>query len=420
MLRPITTDLELKKARPKDKPYKILLGGGLWLEVAPSGVKSWRQSLRRDGRQILLTLGRYPDVSLKDANARAMENKFAPRHTPSEGVDEEFSIRRTEQFKDVAKEYLFAHRATWSKVHFDAVGQFISEMCHGYQSTFGKGFGTVEIGRLNKKQVLVIVDGALDRGANGTARNILMYLKAILTFYNGRQELKEKINLNRIDIAGIRQFLPPAPRKQSMAAIDIWEVPTFLLSLNQHTGSAERTLIFAKMLLLTGVRTKELRQMKFSQINFNRKEWLIPAAEMKNRLEHIVPLSSRVMGMLNVLLGENNALLDTDPRKSTKFVFYGGQKTNKAINENIVLELIKKIGYKGRQTGHGFRTLFSTWANSKVKEGGWTKDAIELQLSHVDGDKVRCAYNKYQYFDERRALMDAWAKQIEDWESGAA
>jgi len=264
--------------------------------------------------------------------------------------------------------------------------------------------------------VLTIIDGAITRGAPGTARDILMYLKAILIFYNGRQELKEKINLDRIDIAGIKLSLPPPRRRKSMPAVDLWEMPQFLWSLNQLTRSAVRTKIATQMLLLTGVRTKELRQMRFAQINFDRKEWIIPAQEMKNRLEHIVPLSDKVIRLLNTLQAEQSALLPHDPRKNAKFVFYGDRNPNISISENTVLEVIEKIGYKGRQTGHGFRTLFSTWGNSKVKDGGWTKDAIELQLSHIDGDKVRGAYNKYQYFDERRALMDAWAKQIEDWE----
>ena len=413
---PVVTELEVKKARPQDKTYKILLGRGFWLDVSPLGVKSWRQSVRQNGQQRLMTLGRYPDMSLKEANAKAEANRVASRVKFAGGHDGVKPVRRTKIFKEAAKDYLLSHKGTWSKVHYHAVGQFISEMCNGYEDTLGKGFGETPIGSVTKKQVLVIVDGALARGAHGTARDILMYLKAILVSYNGRQELKDKINLDRIDIVGIKQSLPPPRRRKSMAAIDIWEMPKFLWLLNQLTRSAVRTKIATQMLLLTGVRTKELRQMQLNQINFDRKEWIIPAAEMKNRLEHIVPLSDKVIRLLSVLRAEQDALLGSDPRKNAKYVFYGDRNPNATISENTVLEVIEKIGYKGRQTGHGFRTLFSTWGNSKVKEGNWTKDAIELQLSHVDGDKVRGAYNKYQYFDERRALMDAWAKQIEDWE----
>lgn len=164
----IVTDVEIKKARPKEKTYKILLGRGFWLDVAPTGVKSWRQSVRHNGKQHLVTLGRYPDLSLKEASAKADEQRLIARLKPKPSEDEKKlnSRKNTEIFKEVARQYLSSHKATWSKVHFDDVCRLISEMCNGFKATDGMGFGHIPIGVLSKKDVLVITDGALNRGAH--------------------------------------------------------------------------------------------------------------------------------------------------------------------------------------------------------------------------------------------------------------
>jgi len=148
----VVTELEIKKARPREKTYKILMGRGFWLEISPLGIKSWRQSVRQGGRQRLMTLGRYPDMSLKDANAMAEANRVMSRSDPKNDPEGNSSPRRTALFKEAARDYLLSHKAGWSQVHFDAVGQFISEMCHGYKSTFGKGFGNTPIGSVTKNK----------------------------------------------------------------------------------------------------------------------------------------------------------------------------------------------------------------------------------------------------------------------------
>lgn len=166
----------------------------------------------------------------------------------------------------------------------------------------------------------------------------------------------------------------------------------------------------AKMLAYTWVRTNELRTMEWSEIDEKEAVWIIPKGKMKRARDHVVPLATQALEIIRELWAR---------RRDSKFVFPSDRRDDRPMSENSVLYLIGRIGYKGRMTGHGWRSVASTWANGQ----GFNEDAIEMQLSHVPNNKIRAVYNRYKYMDERRAMIQAHADWIEscgDVDAGGA
>jgi integrase len=183
---------------------------------------------------------------------------------------------------------------------------------------------------------------------------------------------------------------------EHFAALELGDVPAFMqrLSLEGVIQSAVAT----RLLGLLWVRTQELRMMEWTEIDWGAELWRIPAGKMKRRKDHLVPLPSQAVALLRHMQARATG---------SPYVFPNDRRQDRPMSENSILYLIHRMGYKGRMTGHGFRTVASTWAN----EQGFNRDAIERQLSHTPDDKVRAAYNRAEYLPERRVILQAWA----DW-----
>jgi integrase len=181
---------------------------------------------------------------------------------------------------------------------------------------------------------------------------------------------------------------------ESFAALEPRDVPEFLRRLSfEHDLNS---VLACRMLALTWVRTVELRMMEWSEIEGD--TWIIPVGEMKRRRDHVVPLSRQALAILDEMRTRNG---------EARYVFPAPHRGDRPMSENAILYLIARIGYRGRMTGHGWRSVASTWAN----EHGYNPDAIERQLAHAPGDKVRSAYNHAEYLPLRREMLQAWA----DW-----
>jgi integrase len=158
-------------------------------------------------------------------------------------------------------------------------------------------------------------------------------------------------------------------------------------------------VLACRLLALTWVRTNELRMMEWSEIDEAGKVWLIPAGKMKRDRDHLVPLSNQSLAVLKQLRARS--------RPEARYVFSAPHRMDRPMSENAVLTLIARMGYRGRMTGHGWRSVASTWAN----ENGYSPDAIERQLAHVPDNKIRAVYNRAEYLPDRKKLLQDWA----DW-----
>jgi integrase len=186
-------------------------------------------------------------------------------------------------------------------------------------------------------------------------------------------------------------------KKQHFPALDLREVPAFIARLEAETTEVVSVLA-CWMLAYTWTRSAELRMMEWSEINGN--TWIIPAGKMKRARDHLVPLSRQALAILSEMRA----------RGGGRYVFSAHHRFDRPLSENTILALIARMGYRGRMTGHGWRTVASTWAN----EHGYNRDAIERQLSHAPDDQVRDAYNRAEYLTIRRPMLQDWA----DWLSG--
>ena len=180
----------------------------------------------------------------------------------------------------------------------------------------------------------------------------------------------------------------------SFAALDLRDVPAFVQRLSFERDI--QSVLACRLLAYTWVRTNELRMMLWSEVDGDM--WIIPAGKMKRNKDHAIPLSAQAMGIIEQQRARSSGSI---------YVFPNDRRNDRPMSENAVLYLLHRMGFKGRLTGHGFRSMGSTWAN----ERGFNPDAIERQLSHVPGNKVRAVYNRSAYLDERRRMLQSWG----DW-----
>lgn len=399
-------------------------GGGLYLEVLESG-KFWRHQFRVNGVERLVSLGRYPAISLKVARERAEANRMAAQR----GEDPVLAKRARKQaavqaqrhatedaadtFGTWAERFRAARAPSWSATHASDVERILGELKHGHDGR--SGFGSVPIRELEKRHILAVIDGALERGARVHADDLLTYTLAVVRFFNGRQPRGRKYALDELDAPGIREAMGEAPAAKPHPRLPLQDMPRFVYRLRTESNATLRVRRATMLLLLTGVRTVELRSLEWRHVDWRNAVWTVPADRMKYRRRvwapFHVPLSRQSVAILEKVRAEREMLEDNDPRKQTELVFWNERDPFQMMSDNTVLAHLKRLGYGGRQTGHGFRGLLSTWGNRE----GFNADAIERQLSHVEADKVRGAYNEWEFWPERVKLMQAWADQIDAW-----
>lgn len=429
--RNLLTDRAIRAAIAKPvEGTRLTDGGGVYLEIRPGGA-FWRHKFRVNGRERLLSLGEYPTITLARARALAEAN----RRAAAEGIDpleqrraREAQARQqavaqrddaADTFAAWAKRYQEAREPGWSSVHARDVERILAELCNGYVAPDGRrlsrGFGKTPMRALDKAHILEVVDGALERGSRSYADDLVTYAQAVARYFNGRQPRGRKIVIDDLDVAGIREAMGRAPASKPHPRLPLHEMPAFMRRLRTESTATLRVRRATQLLLLTGTRTIELRSMQWDHLDLANATWTVPAERMKHRrkvwAEFHVPLSRQAQMILEKLRADREALEDDDPRKATLLVFFNERDPAQPMSENTVLAHLKRLGYAGRQTGHGFRGLVSTWGNRQ----GFNRDAIERQLSHVEADKVRGAYNEWEFWPERQRLMQAWADALDAW-----
>lgn len=376
------SDAQCRAAKPRDKAYKLFDGAGLALVVLPSGIKSWRLFHRVDGRQQTTTLGLYPAVTLADARKRAQDARQGPRQAVPPPAP-------TLTLRAACQAY-WAGRQDCSESYRDHA---LASLQHNLFSELGNT-PVRDLTRAEVLRVLLLIDA---RGKPEAARRVRMWLAMVLDWCVEREHCQA--NPART-ISAARAF--SGRTVEHHASLPLAEIPAFMarLALEPHLQS----VLALKLLALTWVRTGELRAMRWAEIERDAAgvptRWRVPAARMKMRrgVDHLVPLSRQAVQLLAVLQSRAG---------SSPYVFPAERRPDRPMSEASALALIGRLGYQGRMTGHGWRSVASTWAN----EQGYHPDAIERQLAHMPGDAVRAAYNSAQHLPERARLLQAYA----DW-----
>ena len=380
------SDAKARNAKPKAKPYKISDGEGLFLLVAPTGSKYWRLKYFFAGKEKLLALGVYPDVTLAQARERRAQARkvLAAGKDPGETKKEAKRLQTfqtSNSFEVVAREWLEKRSHEWAP-------STVETRRIRLERHILPKLGTRPVSEITAPEVLTVLRVVEGRGTLDTARRVMqmcgqVFMYAIAT---GRAE--------RNPVPDLRGALK-APVAKHHSFLQEKELPAYLEKLEAYDGSYE-TKLALRFLLLTFVRSNELRAAKWIEINWDKAEWRIPAERMKMKELHIVPLSTQAIEVLRDLQKQTG---------SREHLFPNKHKPNDCMSENTVLFALYRMGYHSRATGHGFRSTASTILN----EHGFRADVIERQLAHGERNAIRAAYNHAQYLPERRQMMQWWA-----------
>lgn len=390
------TDRAVRNAKAKVKQYKLSDAGGLYLLVTPQGGKYWRLKYRFGGKEKLLALGVFDQVSLatareeRDIAKRLLKDGRDPGTAKKlDSIAAAFSAANT--FEAIAMEWLDQQRNRWTAGHAQRV-------LDSMKADLFEDLGPRPIVEIKASEILAALRKVEKRGVLETAQRLLQRCNAVLRYavVTNRAE--------RNPAADLRGALK-VPQRTNYPALSAADLPAYLKALEGYQGHIQ-TKLGLKLLALTFVRSGELRAAEWAEFDFKRPEWRIPAERMKMGVEHIVPLSSQAIAVLDEL------------KKLTgrsRFLFPNQTKPDICMSENTMLYALYRMGYHGRATGHGFRATASTILN----EQGWKPDAIERQLAHAERNKVRAAYHRSEYLDERRKMMQAWADYLDAIGSGA-
>ena len=384
------SDTAIRQARPRAAPFKLADGGGMFLLVQPTGAKYWRLKYRIRGREKLLALGVYPQVSL----AKARQKRDSARELIAAGIDpiehkrEEqrvAAVHASNSFEVVAREWHGQQAPRWTPGHATQVLWTLDS------DAFPK-IGHRPVNEITAPEVLAVLRDIEKRNALEVAGRVRQRCGAVFRYaiQTGRATYNPVA-----DLAGALKTRKVTHR----AALGQSELPEFLSKLAAYNGHL-LTRLALRLLVLTMVRTGELRGARWDEIDEPRAEWRIPAGRMKMRQPHLVPLSHQAIEVLRAV----RPLTGHGP-----LLFPAQTGDGKPMSENTMLYAIYRMGYHGRATGHGFRATASTILN----ELGFRPDVIERQLAHAERNKVRAAYHRSEYLDERRTMMQAWADLLD-------
>jgi integrase len=382
------TDTEIRRSKPSEKAYKISDSGGLHLLITPAGGRLWRWKYRFSGTEKLMTLGRYPDISLADARERrnAARKRLANGFDPmAERMSEKTAIKVANEhtFQKIAESWLVHWQGNKSLRHAATTRNRL-------RSNVYPVLGNRPIADIEPMELVQLAKGIEARDASDMAKRILQIVGMIFRYAvaHGFSKRNPASEIRPSDILKPR-------RKNSMARIAAKELPDLLRSIEIYEGR-QLTRLAMKLMALTFVRTSELIGARWDEFDFDARRWSIPAQRMKMQTTHIVPLSRQATEILMLLRTISGNCL---------FVFPGEQNVQKSMSNMTILKALERMGYKVRMTGHGFRGVASTI----LHEQGYNHDHIELQLAHAPRNAVSAAYNHALYLEPRARMMQDWA-----------
>ena len=387
-------DIAIKNAKPKAKPYKMGDSKGLFLRIMPNGSKYWQLKYRFAGKEKTFSIGTYPLVSLAEArdqadNARKdllqvvdpNELKKAKKHEAGQVSN---------SFQTVALQWHAVRSSNWSSDH-------AANVLRKLEKDVFPHIGTKEISAITVSQLHELLTLIQDRNALDIAGRVRSICGQVFLF--GMQ--LDKCSTNPAErLKGALK----TRRTEHFAAIEPDDIPRLLSSLEKNDARLYlRTIRAIRLSLLTFVRPGELRQAKWSEINLEKQEWIIPAERMKSRRSHIVPLATQAVEILNKQR-EETKLLKTD------LVFPSQIDEVNPMSDGTVRVALHKLGFKGQMTAHGFRALARTAIREKLD---YEADIIEAQLAHKPSGSLGAAYDRAQFLKERRKMMQKWADYLD-------
>ena len=392
------TDMKVQKSKPQNKPVTLFDGGGLFLLVTPSGGKLWRFKYRYDGKQKLLALGAYPEVSLADARHKREDARklLASKNDPGavRKAQNQANTQKSETFETIAREWFQKFSQRWKETHS-------SRIIRSLERDVFPWIGTQPIAEIKAPELLAVLRRVETRGTLDTVHRIRTICGQIFRYAvaSGRAE--------RDPSGDLKGAIPP-PQEGHMAAItEPAKVGELLRAIDGYQGSVAVQCAL-KLAPLVFVRPGELRNMEWVEIDFENAQWNIPSAKMKMKEPHIVPLPTQALALLTAVKSLTSA---------SRYVFPSGRSFDRPMSNNAILAALRRMGYtKDEMSGHGFRAMARTILDEVLQV---RPDFIEHQLAHAVKDPLGRAYNRTSHLPERRKMMQLWADYLDGLKQGA-
>lgn len=388
------TDAKIRNAKPAEKPQKIVDGGGLYLEVRPTGTKLWRYRYRIAGKENIFAIGEYPAVGLAQARAALLDAKNLVKQGIHPAHQRRLELLEVEQasactFEAIAREWIDKKKPNWSPYYLRQVERFMSA------DVFPQ-IGKLPIRSVTAAHLLKIIQQIEKRGAATVAIQVRQWSSTIFRY---------AVSTLRADVdpAAALKGAIHRPKVTHAKPLSREQLADFIRALDSYAGY-RATVLALRLMMLTFVRTVELRQALWVEFDLERAEWRIPAERMKMREMHIVPLSRQAVIALRELHTLTGGRAQLFPNLRNPQNYMTGTTLNRAL---------ERMGFNGKDSigfsAHGFRATASTLLN----ESGYRGDVIERQLAHSERNKVRASYNQAEYMEERREMMQAWADMLD-------
>ncbi|MES2886159.1 MAG: tyrosine-type recombinase/integrase [Pseudomonadota bacterium] len=403
------TDTAIRNAKPREKPYKLADGRGMYLLVKPSGSKLWRLDFPFNGKRQTLALGIYPDVPLAGRKLSTGEVILGARdlcHAARERIASGINptdLRRlekksaqelhTDSFETMALAWIAKNRAgKWTATYADTMRTRLA-------ADMFPVLGAMRIGDIKAADVLKALRQVEARGALVIAKRLRQATGGIFRYAVGESLAERDVTVD------LRDALATGEERHHASIIEPRAVGELMRAIDGYTGTLV-TRAALRISPLVFLRSGELRRAAWAEIDLEQAEWRIPAERMKAKVPHIVPLSDQAIAILKELQPYTGR---------GRYVFPGRVSESRPMSENTVLAALRGMGYtKEQMTPHGFRSMASTLLN----ELSWNKDAIERQLAHGERNKVRAAYNYAEHLPLRRKMMQAWADHLDGLRDG--
>jgi integrase len=393
-LVPSLTDKTIKNLPPKDRPYKIFDGRGLYIEVLPSGTKSWRFKYHVNNQEKVHTFGQYPSISLKEA--REMTDAMRLKIKNGDLIPSEEPNIPQPTIKDLCSLWADTFDRTYSKPEANRRISYIERYIL-------PPIGDLPVADLSPMLILKsVLRPVQDSASIFSAHKVKNTLSQMLRFGVANEIVPRDFT------ADLQSALLPIPQTVHRAAIvEPDKIGKLMFDINNYPGSPVLSAAL-KVLGYTFVRTNELRFAEWSDFDFDNSVWRIPAGKMKMNLPHLVPLSTQMKDILAWLKPISG---------NRRYLFPNRTDKAKPFSNTAILYALRLLGYKqGEMCGHGFRAMAST----RLNEMGYSSDWIEKQLAHTERNSVRAAYNHADYFSERAKMMQVWADYLDELADKAA
>lgn len=386
------TDVKIRQAKASARALKLTDGGGLYLEVKPNGSKLWRYRYEIAGRENVFAIGAYPETSLGDARrardaARALVKQGVhPAHERAKRRENQLAAN-ADTFRAHAEEWIEAHRARWTPYYASQIEGYFSRDVY-------PRIGRRPMRSVTAADVLEILEAVAGRGAEAAAINIRQWISSVF------RHAVARLRADSDPAAALRGAVirPPVQHARPLDRNGIREFSRRL----EVFGGNRATAIAMRMLLLTFVRTVELRKAAWSQFDLERRLWTIPPLNMKMRRIHLVPISDQVLALLQELRTITG---------SGVWLFPNTRRPKDVMSATTVNRALEYLGYQSAElTGHDFRATAST----ALHEMGFRSELVEIQLAHAKKDKTAAAYNHAKYLPERTQMMQRWADWIDE------